>query len=218
MELLTQIIDLFIHLDKHLNVIISEYGTWTYVILFLVIFVETGVVIMPFLPGDSLLFAAGALAANPGNNLNVVLMMGLLCIAAFLGDTLNYMIGNRVGPRVFEKDYRFLKKEYLLKTQHFYEKHGGKTIIFARFIPIIRTFAPFIAGVGTMKYSRFISYNLVGGFIWVVAFTTIGFFFGNLPLVKKNFTLVIFGIIFLSLLPPLIELIKQKLTKKPVAA
>jgi membrane-associated protein len=218
MELLTQIIDLFLHLDKHLNVIISEYGTWTYVILFLVIFVETGVVIMPFLPGDSLLFAAGALAANPGNNLNVVLMMGLLCIAAFLGDTLNYMIGNRVGPRVFEKDYRFLKKEYLLKTQHFYEKHGGKTIIFARFIPIIRTFAPFIAGVGTMKYSRFISYNLVGGFIWVVAFTTIGFFFGNLPLVKKNFTLVIFGIIFLSLLPPLIELIKQKLTKKPVAA
>jgi membrane-associated protein len=218
MELLTQIIDLFLHLDKHLSVIIWEYGTWTYVILFLVIFVETGVVVMPFLPGDSLLFAAGALAANPGNNLNVVLMMGLLFIAAFLGDTLNYMIGNRVGTRVFEKDYRFLKKEYLLKTQHFYEKHGGKTIIFARFIPIIRTFAPFIAGVGTMKYSRFISYNLVGGFVWVVAFTTIGFFFGNLPLVKKNFTLVIFGIIFLSLLPPLIELIKQKLTKKPVAA
>jgi membrane-associated protein len=216
MELLTQIVDLFLHLDKHLNVIISEYGTWTYVILFLVIFVETGVVVMPFLPGDSLLFAAGTLAANPGNNLNVVLMMGLLFIAAFLGDTLNYMIGNQIGPRVFEKNYRFLKKEYLLKTQHFYEKHGGKTIIFARFIPIIRTFAPFIAGIGTMKYSRFISYNMVGGFIWVVAFTMIGFFFGNLLLVKKNFSLVIFGIIFLSLLPPLTELIKQKFSKKPV--
>jgi membrane-associated protein len=214
MELLTQIVDLFLHLDKHLNLIISQYGTWTYFILFLVIFVETGVVVMPFLPGDSLLFVAGALAANPSNGLNVVLLIALLCVAAFLGDTLNYIVGNTIGLRVFEKNYRFLKKEYLLKTQAFYEKHGGKTIIFARFIPIIRTFAPFIAGVGTMKYSRFISYNVIGGFVLVVAFTVI---FGNLPLVKKYFTLIIFGVIFLSLMPPLVEIVKQKLNKKPVS-
>ena len=216
MEFLAQIVDLFLHLDKHLNVIISQYGTWTYIILFLVIFVETGVVVMPFLPGDSLLFVAGALAANPSNGLNVVLLMALLFVAAFLGDTLNYLVGNTIGPRVFEKKYRFLKKEHLLKTQAFYEKHGGKTIVFARFIPIIRTFAPFIAGVGTMKYSRFISYNVIGGFVWVVAFTLMGFFFGNLPLVKKYFTLIIFGIIFLSLLPPLVEIVKQQFNKKPV--
>lgn len=187
MEYLSQLADLFLHLDKHLTVIISHYGTWTYVILFLVIFVETGVVIMPFLPGDSLLFAAGALAANSGSTLNVMVLMAILFIAAFLGDTLNYTVGNIIGPQVFKKEYRLLKKEYLLQTQNFYLKHGGKTIIFARFIPIIRTFAPFIAGVGTMKYSRFISYNLLGGFIWVVAFTSMGYFFGNLPIVKKAF-------------------------------
>lgn len=216
MELVSQIIDLFLHLDKHLSLIISQYGMLTYCILFLVIFIEAGVVIMPFLPGDSLLFAAGALAANPANNLNIVLLMALLFIAAFLGDTLNYIIGNAIGPRVFEKDYFLLKKDHLVKTQKFYEKHGGKTIIFARFIPIIRTFAPFIAGIGTMNYRRFISYNLIGGFVWVVAFILMGFFFGNLPLIKKNFTLVVFGIIILSLMPPLLELIKQRVAKKAV--
>ncbi len=216
MEFFSKIVDLFLHLDQYLTNIISEYGTWTYLILFLVIFVETGLVVMPFLPGDSLLFAAGALAANPENNLNVVLLMTLLFIAAFLGDTLNYTIGDYLGPKVFRRDYRFLKRKYLLQTQAFYEKHGGKTIIFARFIPIIRTFAPFVAGVGTMKYSRFISYNIIGGFIWVVAFTMIGFFFGNLPIVKKNFTLIIFAIIFISILPPIIEFIKHKFAKNSV--
>jgi membrane-associated protein len=216
MDFLSQFIDLFLHLDKHLTDITSQYGVWTYLILFLVIFIETGVVVMPFLPGDSLLFAAGALAANPDSGLNVVLMLVLLFIAAVLGDTLNYTIGNYIGPRVFARDYRFMKREYLLQTQAFYEKHGGKTIIFARFIPIIRTFAPFIAGVGTMKYGKFISYNIVGGFLWVVLFIVIGYFFGNLPAVKGNFTLVIFAIIFISILPPVIEVVKHKLAKKPV--
>jgi membrane-associated protein len=214
MEFLQQIIDIFLHLDKHLTEITSNYGTWTYLILFLVIFVETGVVVMPFLPGDSLLFAAGALAANPASELNVVLMMVLLFIAAVLGDTLNYTIGDTIGPRVFRRDYRFIKRAHLLRTQEFYDRHGGKTIIIARFIPIIRTFAPFVAGVGTMKYSRFISYNVIGGFLWVVAFTLLGFFFGNLPVVKKNFTLVIFAIIFLSILPPIFEYFKHKTSKR----
>ncbi|GGK60881.1 DedA family protein [Rufibacter glacialis] len=212
MELLRQFIDLFLHLDQHLSQIISDYGTWTYVILFMIIFVETGVVVMPFLPGDSLLFAAGAFAAT--GVLNVWILMTLLFIAAFLGDTLNYLIGDYFGPKVFKRDYRFLKREYLLKTQAFYEKHGGKTIIFARFIPIIRTFAPFVAGVGTMKYSKFLSYNIIGGFIWVVGFVMAGFVFGNIPVVKKNFTLVIFGIILISILPPIIELVKQKMGSK----
>jgi membrane-associated protein len=214
MEFLQQIIDVFLHLDRHLTAITSNYGTWTYLILFLVIFVETGVVVMPFLPGDSLLFAAGALAANPASGLNVVLMMVLLFIAAFLGDTLNYTIGDYLGPRVFRRDYRFIKRAHLLRTQEFYDRHGGKTIIIARFIPIIRTFAPFVAGVGTMKYSRFISYNVIGGFLWVVAFTLLGYFFGNLPVVKKNFTLVIFAIIFLSILPPVFEYFKHKTSRR----
>ncbi len=214
MEFLRDVIDLFLHLDKHLTDITSQYGVWTYVILFLVIFVETGVVVMPFLPGDSLLFAAGALAAKPESGLNIALMMVLLFIAAFLGDTLNYFIGDYIGPRVFKRDYKFIKREYLLKTQDFYEKHGGKTIIIARFIPIIRTFAPFVAGVGTMKYGKFLSYNIVGAFVWVFAFTLLGYFFGNLPIIKKNFTFVIFGIILISIMPPIIEFIKHKMAKK----
>ncbi|AKQ44496.1 hypothetical protein TH63_00785 [Rufibacter radiotolerans] len=212
MELLRQFIDLFLHLDQHLSQIISDYGTWTYVILFLIIFVETGVVVMPFLPGDSLLFAAGAFAAT--GVLNVWWLVLLLFIAAFLGDTLNYLIGDYFGPKVFKRDYRFLKREYLYKTQAFYEKHGGKTIIFARFIPIIRTFAPFVAGVGTMKYSKFLSYNVIGGFLWVAGFVLAGFVFGNIPAVKKNFTLVIFGIILISIIPPVIELVKHKFSPK----
>ncbi|MCU0354749.1 MAG: DedA family protein [Cytophagales bacterium] len=213
MEIISQLIDFILHIDQHLAEIISQYGTLTYAILFLIIFVETGLVVMPFLPGDSLLFAAGALAANPANGLNVWLMMLLLVVAAILGDTVNYHIGDYIGPKVFRRDYRFLKRSYLLKTQAFYEKYGGKTIIFARFIPIIRTFAPFVAGVGTMRYGRFLSYNFIGGLLWVVSFTLLGYFFGTLPIVKKNFTLVIFGIIFVSLLPPVIEYVRSRMKK-----
>ncbi|PIQ20813.1 MAG: hypothetical protein COW65_12900 [Cytophagales bacterium CG18_big_fil_WC_8_21_14_2_50_42_9] len=220
MEVVRSFIDFFLHLDVHLSQIILDYGVWAYLILFLIIFVETGLVVMPFLPGDSLLFAAGAfaapqLAANgaemPGP-FNIFYLIALLFVAAFLGDTLNYYIGDYFGPKVFRRDYRFLKRAHLEKTQNFYEKHGAKTIIFARFIPIIRTFAPFIAGVGTMKYSKFIAYNMVGGFLWVALFVGAGYFFGNIPAVKKNFTLAIFAIIFISLVPPLIEVIKHKLS------
>jgi membrane-associated protein len=218
MEVLQQIIDIFLHLDKHLNQVIQDYGTLTYAILFLIIFVETGLVVMPFLPGDSLLFTAGALAAIDGSPLNVGFMIVLLIIAAFLGDTLNYSVGNYFGPKVFKRDYRFLKKEYLIKTEEFYQKHGGKTIIFARFIPIIRTFAPFIAGVGTMKYSKFLAYNIIGGVVWVVGFIMLGYFFGNLAIVKRYFTLVIFGIIILSILPPVIEIVKHKMAARKVNA
>lgn len=170
---------------------------------------------MPFLPGDSLLFAAGAFAALGA--LNPVYLIVLLFIAAFLGDTLNYFIGKAIGPRVFNLNSRFLKKEYLLKTQAFYEKHGGKTIILARFIPIIRTFAPFIAGVGTMSYAKFIMYNIIGGILWISSFVLLGYYFGNLPTVKKNFTLVVFAIIFLSILPPIVEILKDKFSKKKTA-
>jgi membrane-associated protein len=214
-DLIKGFIDLFLHLDQHLNQIITDYGFWTYLILFMIIFVETGLVVMPFLPGDSLLFAAGTFAAL--GSLNLWLLIVLLFIAAFLGDTLNYFIGNFIGPKVFSKDYRFLKKEHLVKTQQFYEKHGGKTIIFARFMPIIRTFAPFIAGVGTMNYKKFLSYNIIGGILWIAGFTLLGYLFGNIPAVKKNFTLVIFGIILLSMTPPLIEYLRSKFSKKTVA-
>lgn len=210
-----EIIDFFLHLDKYLQVIVQNYGTLTYIILFLIIFVETGVVIMPFLPGDSLLFAVGALSAQ-NNTLNIIGIWILLLIAAIAGDTLNYWIGKWIGPKVFEKNYRFIKKEYLQKTQSFYEKHGGKTIILARFIPIIRTFAPFVAGIGTMNYGKFIFYNVIGGLVWVTSFLLLGYFFGNLPFVKSNFTLVIFGIVGLSILPPVYEFLKHKFTKNKV--
>lgn len=219
-DLFREFIDFFLHLDVHLGQIIRDYGLWAYLILFLIIFVETGLVVMPFLPGDSLLFAAGAFAAPQGAEpgaFNVYYLIGSLFIAAFLGDTLNYAIGDYFGPKVFRRDYRFLKKEHLEKTRMFYERHGSKTIIFARFIPIIRTFAPFVAGVGNMKYSRFIAYNIIGGFLWVVIFVTAGYFFGNIPAVKKNFTLVIFAIIIVSILPPAFEYLKQKLRSKTAA-
>lgn len=205
MEILTQIIDLFLHLDVHLAQVTQDYGTWTYAFLFLVIFLETGVVVTPFLPGDSLLFAAGAIAALDGSSLNVGLLFALLFAAAVLGDTVNYWIGNKIGPRVFEQNSRFLKREYLERTQAFYAKHGGKTIILARFVPIVRTFAPFVAGVGTMSYGKFITYNIVGGFLWTTLFVFAGYFFGNIEIVKENFELVILGIIFISVLPMVIE-------------
>ncbi|MEW5960628.1 MAG: DedA family protein [Chloroflexota bacterium] len=212
MELLSNLFDLFLHLDKHLSEVIQTYGAWTYGLLFVIIFLETGVVVTPFLPGDSLLFAAGAMAATGA--IDVVWLYILLTAAAVLGDTVNYWIGHAVGPRAFSGNIRFLKKEYLERTHRFYEKHGGKTIILARFIPIIRTFAPFVAGIGSMSYGRFISYNVIGGILWTSLFVWGGFFFGNLPLVKRNFTLVILAIIFISVLPPIIEFVQDYRRRK----
>jgi membrane-associated protein len=216
MEFLLSILDYFLNLDAHLGVLINNYGVWTYLILFLIIFAETGFVVTPFLPGDSLLFAAGALAASLGV-LNPWLLFGLLTVAAILGDSVNYAIGHAIGPRVFREDVRFLKREYLDRTHEFYEKHGGKTIILARFMPIIRTFAPFVAGVGAMTYQKFITYNVVGGIVWVGMFTFLGYFFGNIPAVQHNFTYVILGIIFVSVLPPIYEVLRSRSKKKTVS-
>ncbi|MBC7758321.1 MAG: DedA family protein [Phormidesmis sp. FL-bin-119] len=210
MELIQQLLDFILHIDKHLIEIVQDYQTWTYLILFFIIFAETGFVVTPFLPGDSLLFAAGAIIAKPESGLNIFVMCLLLIVAAILGDLVNYHIGNYIGPKAFSGKYKWLKADYLEKTQKFYIKHGGKTIIYARFIPIVRTFAPFVAGIGTMSYSRFASYNIVGGVAWVVSFLFIGYFFGGLPVIKDNFTYVIFGIIILSILPPIIELIRER--------
>jgi membrane-associated protein len=208
-ELVTTFIDLFMHLDKHLGGIIQQYGVWTYLLLFLIIFCETGLVVTPLLPGDSLLFAAGTFAALGA--LEVGWLYILLSVAAIGGDTVNYWIGHYVGPKVFSKeDVRFLNKEYLARTHRFYEKHGGKTIILARFIPIIRTFAPFVAGIGRMTYGRFISYNFLGGLAWIAIFLFGGYYFGNIPVVKNNFTLVILAIIFISVLPVVIEFLNQR--------
>jgi membrane-associated protein len=209
-ELIRNLIELILHLDKHLNVIILTYGVWTYLLLFFVIFLETGLVVTPFLPGDSLLFAAGSFAAL--GSLNVGLLFVLLAAAAIGGDTANYWIGHFVGPKVFSReDVPLLNKEYLDRTHRFYEKHGGKTIIIARFIPIIRTFAPFVAGIGKMNYWRFISYNVIGGLAWIALFTFGGYFFGNIPFVKRNFTIVILAIIFISLAPVMIEFLSHRL-------
>jgi membrane-associated protein len=218
MPRLPTVIDFLLHLDRYILSLINWFGAWTYLILFAVVFVETGLVILPFLPGDSLLFAAGAFAAAGAVaaaggtfHFNVLLLFLLLALAAFLGDTVNYWIGHAVGPRVFTGRHgRFLKKEHLDKTHAFYEKYGGETIIIARFIPIVRTFAPFVAGIGRMSYARFISYNIVGGVLWVALFVFGGYFFGNLPFVKKNFSLVIFAIILLSVLPGVIEYLRQR--------
>ena len=209
MNHLIELTNIFLHLPKYLGQAISDYGTWTYLLLFLIVFCETGLVVTPFLPGDSLLFAAGALAATVPA-LNVKLLLVLLGVAAILGDTVNYAIGKAIGPRAFTGNVRFLKREYLERTQQFYEKHGGKTIILARFVPIVRTFAPFVAGVGTMKYGRFVVYNIAGGCLWVAMFTLGGFFFGNLDFVKKNFSLVVVGIVLISVLPMVWELLKAR--------
>src|SRR4030067_33965 len=208
MDLISFVVDFILHLDKHLSTIIQNYGTWTYLLLFLIIFLETGLVVTPFLPGDSLLFAAGTFAALGALNVGVLFL--LLSVAAILGDTVNYWIGHYIGPRAFSGNIRFLKKEYLDRTHEFYERHGGKTIILARFIPIIRTFAPFVAGVGAMTYPRFIAYNVIGGVLWVTIFTFGGYYFGNLTFVKENFTLVILAIIFISVLPGVIEFFKEQ--------
>lgn len=207
----TLFIDLFLHLDERLQLIINQYGAWTYTFLFAVIFVETGLVIFPFLPGDSLLFVAGAFAAL--GSLNILLMAGLLILAAILGDTVNYSIGHFLGERAYK--IKWIKKEYLEKTRAFFEKHGGKAIFLARFVPIMRTFAPFVAGIGKMPYGYFITYNIIGGAVWVLLFTFSGYLFGNIPSVKKNFEYVIIGIILVSVLPMIFEWWKAGNEAKP---
>ena len=208
-------IDFFLHIDKHLAEIVSQYGAWTYIILFLMIFCETGLVVTPFLPGDSLLFAAGAIASS--GSLNVHSIFLLLLVAAIAGDTVNYHIGYFLGPKFLEKNKsKFIKKEYLERTHRYFEKYGGKTIIIARFVPIVRTFAPFLAGIGSMTYRHFLCYNVVGALLWVSLFTYAGYYFGEIPFVKKNFTFVILAIIVISVMPAVIEVIKAKReTKKP---
>ena len=204
-------VDLFLHLDVHLRDLVSSLGVWSYALLFVVLFAETGLVVMPFLPGDSLLFAVGAIAAFPDMGLNLWTLIVLMFVAAVLGDATNYAIGRFLGPKVFKaEDSIFLSKKHLHRTKMFYDKHGGKTIIIARFIPIIRTFAPFIAGIGHMGYARFARYNVIGALLWVLPFTLAGYFFGNLPFVQKQFHYVILGIIVVSVLPAVVEVIKAR--------
>ena len=208
------LIDFILHIDRHLHQLASEYGLWVYGIVFLIVFCETGLVVLPLLPGDSLLFAAGSLASLPGSQLSPHLLFIGLSIAGILGDTLNYWIGKKIGPKVFaSKESRFFKREYLDKTHAFYLKYGAKTIVIARFIPIIRTFAPFVAGVGEMPYRTFIFYNIIGAVIWVGSFIYAGFYFGQLPFVQTNFKLIILAIIILSITPPVIEYLRHRLKK-----
>lgn len=214
MEYLVHLVDLFLHLDKYLGSVIETYGAWTYGILWLIVFCETGLVVTPFLPGDSLLFAAGAFAAM--GSLNLPLLMLLLVVAAILGDAVNYQIGRQMGPKVFlRQNQRFLKREYLERTQKFYEKYGGKTIIIARFVPIVRTFAPFLAGVGEMSYVQFATYNVTGALLWVLSLTSAGYFFSGLPMVKNNFSLVVMAIIVISILPAVYEVIAARRERIP---
>lgn len=220
LELIQTLIDFILNIDKHMVEIVREYQTWTYLILFLIIFAETGLVITPFLPGDSLLFAAGAIIAQPESGLSILLTCVLLIVAAILGDMVNYHIGNYLGPKAFSGKYRLLKQSYLDQTQLFYQKHGGKTIIYARFVPIVRTFAPFVAGIGSMSYARFASYNIIGAVVWITSFLFLGYFFGGLPIIKENFTYVIIAIIIVSVLPPIFTIFKEKrktrkVTEKP---
>lgn len=217
METIKAVIDFFLHFDKHLQAILAACGMWTYTILFAIIFCETGLVVTPFLPGDSLLFAAGAIAAQMPESLHIGPLLIVLCIAAILGDTVNYSIGRWVGPRAFSGKVWFLKQEHLIKTQLFYDKYGAKTIILARFVPIVRTFAPFVAGVGKMNYSQFVIYNIVGGLIWVLSCTMFGYFFGGFPIIKENFELVVLGIVAFSLLPMAWELWSARRHNKTLA-
>ncbi len=211
---MTQLLDFILHIDKHLLEIVTDYRTWTYLILFLIVFAETGLVIFPLLPGDSLLFAAGSLAALDGSPLDPYLLAVTFFVAAFAGDNTNYAIGHAIGPKVFTKNYRFLNMNHLNRTKNFYALHGGKTVIIARFIPIVRTFAPFVAGIGSMKYPKFILFSMAGSVAWILAFVFGGYFFGQLPIIKNNFSLVTIGIIGVSVLPILFTLIKSKLEKK----
>jgi membrane-associated protein len=208
-ELIASLLDILLHLDRHLGEIIRDFGVWTYLILFVIVFCETGLVVTPILPGDSLLFAVGAFAALGALDLAVSLI--LLSLAAVAGDSTNYAIGYRVGPTVFSRARsRWLNREYLDRTHRFYERHGPKTIVIARFVPIVRTFAPFVAGIGRMTYSRFLTYNVAGGIAWIVIFVLGGYLFGNMPVVKRNFTVVILAIIVISVLPAVIEILRQR--------
>ncbi|MCA4781623.1 DedA family protein [Empedobacter stercoris] len=220
MEVFMSLFDFIMHIDQHLAEFANEYGLWLYAILFLIIFVETGVVVMPFLPGDSLLFAAGMLAAQETNDLNVWIMIAILLVAAILGDTLNYTIGKEVGykatkVKIFGKN--FIQEEHINKTHEFYEKYGSKTIVIARFVPIVRTLAPFVAGIGRMGYSIFLTYNVIGAILWVVGLTLIGYFLGNIEWIQNNFSKVILGITIVSVLPIFIEIIKEKFGKKTLS-
>jgi len=209
MEMIIKFFDMLLHLDKYIDLLIRDYGMWTYLIFFIIVFCETGLVVTPFLPGDSLLFVAGTFAAL--GSLNLMWLLVILSAAAILGDTINYWIGNYIGPKVFQmQNSRVFRKEYLDRTHQFYEKYGPITIVIGRFIPIIRTFAPFLAGVGSMTYGKFLVYNVVGGILWIASFTLGGYFFGNLPFVKKNFTLVIVAIIVISVMPTVIEYLRQR--------
>ena len=212
MEAIKFLIDFILHIDEHLGELISNFGLETYIILFLIIFVETGVVIMPFLPGDSLIFAGAAFSAK--GSLDIFILFFVVLAAAIIGDTVNYHIGKAFGNKLINWNNKIIKKEYIEKTYSFFERHGGKSIIIARFVPIIRTFAPFVAGIGKMRYLRFLSFNAIGALLWVSLFCIAGFFFGNIPFVKDNFSLVIFAIIFISLLPAIIGVIKGKINSK----
>jgi len=219
MEFIQFIIDFILHIDVHLTELVAEYGMWVYAILFLIIFCETGLVVTPFLPGDSLLFVAGAIASIGSNHINVHLLVLLLIVAAILGDAANYTIGKFFGEKLFSNpDSKIFKQKYLQKTHEFYEKHGGKTIILARFVPIVRTFAPFVAGMGNMSYKHFASYNVIGGVVWVTLFTYAGFFFGELEIVKKNLSILIFAIIFISILPAVFEILRNRRKSKKVSS
>ena len=211
MELLQQLVDFILHIDLYLVDLLREYSTWIYLILFLIIFCETGLVVTPFLPGDSLLFALGALAAIPSSGLNVLLLLVLLCVAAVLGDSFNYYTGTKIGNRVYLRDFWFLRRKHIDYTQRFYEKYGGRTIIYARFVPIVRTFAPFVAGVGKMNYRKFLFFNVVGAVLWVLFFILTGYTLGNLPAVRENFSLLVLAIIGVSLLPPVLTVLRQRL-------
>ena len=213
MDLIRTLIDFILNIDTHLDTIITTYGGWTYMVLFLIIFCETGLVVTPFLPGDSLLFAAGTFAAR--GSLDPTLLIILLTVAAVTGDTVNYWVGRVIGPRVFKEGNRFINPKHLERTHAFYEKHGGKAIVFARFIPIVRTFAPFVAGIGAMDYKKFVFYNVAGGIVWIILFVLAGYYFGNIPAVEKNFELVILGIIVLSILPAVIEFIRARRSVTP---
>jgi membrane-associated protein len=216
MDFLMTAFDMFLHVDQHLSEFATSYGVWIYALLFLIIFLETGVVVTPFLPGDSLLFAVGALAA--AGVIDVVGILSLLTAAAIIGDNTNYFIGRAVGPRVFTEHSKWLKREHLLRTQRFYEVHGGKTVIMARFVPIVRTFAPFVAGVGRMHYPRFLTFDIAGGILWVWGFGLLGYFTGAIPFVKENFGLVTIGVILISVLPLAFEIVRARLQRARAGA
>jgi membrane-associated protein len=213
LEIIHSLIDFILHIDKHLAEITSQYQGWTYLILFVIIFAETGFVVTPFLPGDSLLFAAGALIAGGASGLDIHLLAVILIIAAFAGNTVNYMLGNYLGPKVFKEKNKILKLSYYIQTKAFFDKHGGKAVIFSRFMPIIRTIAPFVAGVGRMPIGRYSLYNIIGGVSWIVLFLYGGYLFGGVPFFKNNFSLVAIGIVLLSILPPIFAFIKSRISK-----